>query len=293
MIDFCDWPVSYDACGATLGDPDATPPVPASTGCRALDELTPEQRASFERMAAEMLWGWTRRVFGICKVTVRPCLSDCQSARLWSSTFWGNGPYPWAGIGGSGRWSPQLIGGEWYNLDCGCPSTCTCSTSGAAALHLPGPVGAVTEVLIDGEVVDPAAYVVMYGRTLVRTDGGTWPPCQDLLAPPTAAGTFQITYERGVAVPIGGQIAAGILACELAKAACGDSTCQLPQRIQTVTRQGVTVGFVDNFSGLEDARTGIWLIDSWVSSHRQPRGFAGVRSPDVKPKQGGAPWNRV
>lgn len=288
MSDFCTWPVSYEACGATPGDPDAVPPVAASSGCSALDALSDDAVAAFERMAAEMLWNWTNRIFGVCEATIRPCRSGCSSATSWMNTFWGRGPYPWSGMS-AGSWVPLLIGGEWYNMGCGCAGTCSCAEEGPSALRLPGPIVEVSSVKIDGEVVPAAEYQVLHNRLLVRVDGTPWPACQNLLAPSTAEGTFEVVYTRGVEVPMGGQIAAGILACELAKAACGDADCQLPQRIQTVTRQGLTVGIVDAFQGLNDARTGIWLIDSWTSSVRGPtaKAGAGLRSPDYKPRSGG------
>lgn len=102
-----------------------------------------------------------------------------------------------------------------------------------------------------------------------------------MVAPITEIDTFQVTYMRGIDVPMGGQVAAGRLACELAKAACGDNTCALPKRVQTITRQGVTVGLLDSFDDVDKGRTGIWLIDSWVASMNIPQSRAGrVLSPD-------------
>lgn len=288
MSDFCLWPVSYEACGAALGDPAAVPPATGSTGCSSLDSLDAEAVAAFERMASEMLWNWTDRIFGSCEVVARPCRTGCSSATRWMNTFWGRGPYPWGATAGS--WVPLSIGGEWLGMGCGCGASCSCVEEGPSALRLPGPIASVTSVLIDGVLVPPSEYRVLNNRLLARVDGKPWPSCQDLLAPSSEVGTFEVTYVRGVAVPKGGQVAAGILACELAKAACGDADCQLPQRIQTVTRQGLTVGIVDAFQGLNDARTGIWLIDSWTSSVRTPtaKAKAGVRSPDYR--GGGRSW---
>ena len=106
--------------------------------------------------------------------------------------------------------------------------------------------------------------------------------------PTTAPGTFSIAYDYGREVPIGGQLAAGVLACELAKAACRDSSCALPQRIQSITRQGVTVAVLDAFDDIDSGHTGIWLIDSWVSSIVKPLRPGRICSPDVpRPK-----WRR-
>lgn len=79
--------------------------------------------------------------------------------------------------------------------------------------------------------------------------------------------TMKVT--TGQPVPESLNIAAGVLALEIARALCKDSTCKLPQRIQTITREGVTVGFQDDFEGLEKGRTGIWLIDMAVASANQ------------------------
>jgi hypothetical protein len=99
-------------------------------------------------------------------------------------------------------------------------------------------------------------------------------------APLGSENTWSVTYQQGKPVPVGGQIAAGLLACELAKAACGDKSCGLPQRVQSITRQGVTVAVLDAFDDIDTGHTGIWLIDSWVASvTKRPRRWR-VLSPD-------------
>ena len=137
------------------------------------------------------------------------------------------------------------------------------------SVALPGPVDSIVAITIDGETVDPAAYRVDDRTALVRTDGHDWPVCQDLAAPAGDDGTWSVRYRWGVPVPSGGQLAAGTLACEMAKAACRDSSCGLPERITNqVTREGITVTILDAFEGLEAGRTGLWLVDSWVTSIR-------------------------
>lgn len=244
------WPVSYAECD-TFG-PEAC--------------WTPTAKATWERIAAEYLWNWTGRGYGLCPVAVRPCRSDCYR-------------YPGASAGGA--WSPVLIGGRVYNIGCWvCGDDCSCDGV-TAALRLPGPIDSVTGITIDGVLLDDEAYRVDNGSVLVRLDGSGWPTCQDMSSPATEAGTWVVDYVRGVPVPAGGQIAAGVLAVELAKAACGDASCQLPRRVQTITRQGVTVALLDAFDDVGKGRTGVWLIDSWVASVTgAPRGGS-VRSVDV------------
>ncbi|WQY99822.1 hypothetical protein [Microbacterium phage MO526] len=277
----CGWPVVYADCGGACDIYDRWPEGEREAA-----------QAWFEAQAIDLLWNWTGRIYGVCETTVRPCREGCQGADP-SATFWGRGPrfdpsFPRQGSGGTstGGWTPVLIRGEWKNIGCGCLSACRCEIDGARALSLPGPVQAVTQVRVDGEIVPPSAYRVDNQRLLVRIDGETWPACQDMLAEPTEPDTFEIVYDRGAVVPVGGMIAAGRLACELAAAACDSEDCALPERLQTVTRQGVTVGV--SLTGEAWHDTGIWSIDSWVSSIvKRPVGVFGVRSPDYRPSARG------
>lgn len=254
----CEWPISYMGCADTS----------------VLDGMG-DDKPKIEAMATECLWRWTNRVFGLCDVTVRPCRQDCTT---WQSTYFGSG-----GSYGSGLatpWQPVLVRGEWFNLSCQrCGDQCGCDDT--PALALPGPVVSVTEVIVDGRPLAPNSYRVDNLRWLVRTDGGEWPTCQNLSAGPEAPDTWQVTYQRGLPVPEGGQVAAGLLAVEFAKALCNDTTCQLPRRVQSVTRQGVTIAVLDSFDDIDSGHTGIWMIDAWVASVMRPRRASTVRSVDV------------
>lgn len=245
----CEWDVNYGAC-----DPPAE-----------WDALTPEQRATFEQMATEFLWRWTGRVLGLCEVEISPCRMPFTDRM---STFEGKGPYP-----SGGMWRPVIINGKWYNIGCGsCGDECYCD--GPAAIELPGVVDSIVEITVHGEVLPEDAYHVEAHHMLVRDDGGVWPTDPD---------DWTITYMRGVPVPIGGQIAAGVLALELFRAACGSDQCGLPKRFQSMTRQGVTVAMLDSFDDIDKGHTGIWIIDSWVASMTQIPRRSAVYSPDIRP----------
>jgi hypothetical protein len=184
------------------------------------------------------------------------------------STQYGNVPF-----------LPVLINGEFYNLRCG--RGCGSADKLMKEIGLPGPIDSIVSVTVDGVVLDPSAYRVDNRVWLVRTDGEKWPTCQDLHATVDEPDTFEVVYVRGTPVPKGGQVAATILSCEMAKAALGRD-CDLPQRVQSVTREGVSIAILDSFEGLESGRTGIWLVDSWVTSvTRSPRRTQ-VWSPDTR-----------
>lgn len=268
----CGWPVVYSDCAGK---------------CDAFEkwgEDAATAQALFEAQAIDLLWNWTERIYGVCETTVRPCRDDCAGGSA-DSTFWGRGPgfdpgFPRrGGIGGTG-WAPVLIGGVWKNVGCGCTTGCRCSIDGAHALSLPGPIQSVTRVTIDGDDLPASAYRVDHKRLLVRLDGGTWPACQDMTREPGDEGTFEVVYQRGLPVPVGGMVAAGRLACELALDACQDEDCALPERWQSVQRQGISITAALSNEKWHD--TGIWSIDNWVNSiTERPRGFASVRSVDV------------
>lgn len=251
----CGWPLVF--CGA----------------CPELDDLATTTvtepyetlRDVVEGMAVEYLWRFTGRRFGVCDTTVRPARQDCHPSTFEST----------AGFG----FTPVLVGGVWRNVACGvCGDDCACQR--LYSVRLPGPIQAITEVLVDGDVVPASAYRVDDRDTLVRIDGEDWPLCNDLSLAPTEPGTWQVEYTFGTPVPDGGRLAAAVLACELAKAVCRSSDCRLPQRIQTLTREGVTVGFIDPFEGLEDGRTGLWSVDAWVASITRVPQRSTVHSPD-------------
>jgi hypothetical protein len=285
------WPVSYAGSECSVfDDTDATAP----------------DQAQYEEMAAELLWNWTGRKFGVNAVTLRPQRREHTTIGS-ASSFEGAGPVAVAPGYGSGRhtgytsggngWMPVVAHGSWWGSRCMlCDSVygCSCGADSRKAIELLGPVDSIRKVTIDGEVLAGDQYWLRDGRWLIRIDG-LWPAEQDMLLPEGRVGTWSIEYDRGIAVPPGGQIAAGVLACELAKAAQGDPECGLPKRLQTMSREGVTVGVLDpfeaatahtwNINEIPKITTGIWTIDSWVAGVTVPRQSASVRSVDT-PRSG-------
>lgn len=257
----------------------ATTPGPCGwtldTGCDpAWDSYTPEAQARATELAAFALDALTGRQFGQCPITVRPCGPTCQLQANYVTYPVGspsaNVPGPWM--------IPFIANGVWSN--CACSGGCDCAP--ACRVDLLIPVAEVTEVKVNGLVLDPSAYSLI-GRWLTRTDDGEcWPACQDPSVPDTEDGTFAVTFRPGRMLPAAGQIAAGMLASEFAKA-CAGGTCALPAQIASLSRQGVDVEFVDPTEVLTAGRTGIREVDLFIQSVN-PAGLtrrSRVMSPDM------------
>ena len=242
--------------------------------------VPPAVQSAATAWATYILWALTGRQYGPCSITVRPCGPKCLGPSGYLT-------YPVESGSTSGASMPWMIpwidNGLWRN--CGCTGGCSCSATCEVAL--PGPVALVDEVMVDGLVIDPTAYRLDYVKgtsILVRTDGECWPDCQDMDADVGEVGSFTITYQRGVAVPRAGQIAAGQLAGEFAKA-CQGQDCALPQQLASLSRNGVEVQVVDPASLLENGLTGIANVDLWIRAVN-PAGRPArsrVYSSDVRP----------
>ncbi len=147
------------------------------------------------------------------------------------------------------------------------PPVCMCrqpSCQGECELRLPGPVHDVIEVVVDGA---PTSDWVQRGDSLLRTTPWTSPWVTDV----------EVTYNHGLAVPAGGARAVSDLARELAKARCEDETCKLPVNLIQRTRQGDTI----TLEPLAEGKTGLVLVDLWVSAVVGVRPQGRVWSPDV------------
>lgn len=149
-------------------------------------------------------------------------------------------------------------------------------------IRIPGPVNDVTEVRLDGVVLDETAYRVERNSWLVRLDGAYWPCCQDLSREADQPDTFQVTYHRGLAPSSTGVHCANLLAAEMVRAACLSGDCQLPVGTTSLIREGVTYDIEAVADTFWEGRTGIAPVDLWLSNtnphHRTRR--AGVYRAD-------------
>jgi hypothetical protein len=213
---------------------------------------TPAGEVDQARQAAtEILDALSGRQFGACPVTLRPCRRDCAEVP-WGWSQWPGVSYPTA----------ALVGGLWFNLTCGmCSGSCSCSALSEALL--PAPVHTITSVRVDGSPLATGAYRVDDGRVLVRTDGGSWPRCNDLSLADTEVGTWSVTATYGQDVPVLGELAVGELACEILRACAGED-CRLPANVTQLVRQGVTIQMPDPTALLKDGLLGLPLSDRFI-----------------------------
>ncbi len=143
---------------------------------------------------------------------------------------------------------------------CWCSSSC--EATGPRVVHLYGPVDSVIAIQVDGVLLDDSEWVVE-GNLLYRV-GGVW-PVQDRGRPLGESGTWSVEYRRGVRPPEQVGRLVGLLAAEF-YAACTGGKCRLPRRVQTVSRQGVTMQLADPTDIYESGKTGIPEVDMWLAA---------------------------
>lgn len=241
------------------------------------DGLTSDQQALAERLAAFTLYSLTGRQFGTVTLTLRPC--NAPGLPPLYQTYPVNLLNPWGTDEGQTYYPVYIVDGVWHNAGCAGLNCC----GAACELRLPADVVSISSISTDGATVDPSAYRVDNRRLLVRTDGACWPRCQDL-GKDSGAGVFTVTGVFGHTVPQELLDAAGILACEIGKAITNQA-CRLPQRMQSLTRQGVSVQFPAVNTYLDRGLTGLNEVDQLVVQFNPDRLRQApmVFSPDLSP----------
>ena len=198
-------------------------------------EECPVDMSQFAYEASQVLYELSGRQFaGACEKTVRPCGRGWCGFQVLSRGYVVWNPY-W--------WNPYWDGMSWWyqgSNACGCRPLDRIKLNGY-------PVREVTEVLIDGAVVDPSTYRLDERRWLSRVPdplepdvGLRWPACQEMGLPDTMAGTFSVSYRYGQDPPLLGVHAAAQLGCEIYKQ-CSGAECALPTGTSRVTRQGIVI----------------------------------------------------
>lgn len=256
----CAWQITPDVCG---------------TGWDDYPDAVKDQAIAF---ATVIMWAATGRRYNLCPQVVRPFGRYEASGWRWA---WGGlwGSYGFSGI----IWADWIYGPGYGGGFWGCTPNAP-----LYQIPLPGPVAQVTQVLLDGDVVDPATYRVDDNQWLVRhgkdPDGNlwTWPCWQDFNEDTTAENTMEVSYLKGSPPPQVALYAAGVLAAEYAKG-CTGAACRLPGRMSALTRQGASFTNVDPDTLLDKGFTGVFEVDQVINA-LNPYGIkarARILSPDM------------
>ena len=155
--------------------------------------------------------------------------------------------------------SPVLFGGDVYNIPSGDYDEYSELTSDGLSpesrVKLRGrPVTRIITIRNrNGAILDPSTYYLVDHSTIHIKAGTPWTPCN-----------VEITYAYGIPVPTAGKMAARKLAIEFARLWSGDDMCELPQRVTSVSRQGVSYTILDNQEFIDELRTGLYEIDLFL-----------------------------
>lgn len=144
------------------------------------------------------------------------------------------------------------------------PVACSCDPYPGIDLGGRFPVWAVVDVTIDGVAEPNTAYKLRGRRWLIRTDGHWWPSGWNT----ADADRFRVTWITGRNVPAGGVAAAARYVQEIAKRCAGDSTCQLPSRVTSLQREGITYVVLDPMDAINEGRTSIDTVDTWLTADK-------------------------
>lgn len=241
-----------------------TTTVPEPYGClwpldpACLNEEWEGEYDEAEQLRAQALASGTLRRLtayrvGGCPVVVRPCATACNDFPYRPGSDMGFLPVNWAGT--------------WSNCACVGP----CRHNPRTGLRLPPPVYSIVEVKVDGAVVDPTDYWLSEGY-LIALNGREWPTTQNLDLPDTETGTFSVTYLNTAPVDGNGAYAAAKLAIQYARA-CKGGTCDLPETVTSIVRQGVSYDLPAG--SFPNGETGIREVDAfiaiWNPNHRLMR----------------------
>ena len=125
---------------------------------------------------------------------------------------------------------------------------------------------------VTGTVVSPDSYYLVDHNSIQFSQGALIVPAD-----------IEITYTYGTPPPALGKMAARRVAMEFVKLWEGDSDCALPQRVTSVTRQGVTYTVLDSQDFLEEMRLGIYEVDLFLKTANPNRAQkrSKVFSPDI------------
>lgn len=234
--------------------------------------LSPTEVEDFLDDASDLLYQLSGGVvFGECDALVRP-VRNCSC-----------GHYGWVGS----TWSGSGFGGG-MSLGRLCGYCLSCSE--IDKIQLRTPVVEVTEVKIDGTILDPASYALTPRGEIYRVATDTapprWPTQQHLWKPDTEVGTFSIAFSFGrQSEPAWVRNACVELACELAMFDRGGKT-KLPPTATAVTFQNVSVSLQSRAEALTEAKTYLPAVAQFIALTNPAQSHSWLYSPDC-----GSAWS--
>lgn len=146
---------------------------------------------------------------------------------------------------------PTIIGGGMYNI----PD----NSSGMRNLRLRHqPVISIASITSFGIPMDPSSYTLRNNAYVVRHNSLPW--IIDNID------GIEVTYTHGVNPPSVGRRAAIRFANELILSDMGSSNCALPERISSVSRQGVSYTIMDPQEFISNGKIGIYEVDLFLAA---------------------------
>lgn len=135
------------------------------------------------------------------------------------------------------------------------------------------PALSVDEVLVNGSVLPIESYVLVNNAYLARLDGGFWDFDQGVT----------VSYSHGSPPPEIGVRAAIRLANELIYLNDDPDQCALPDRVTSVSRQGISYAVLDPQTFLDQGKTGMYEVDLFIKTANpyRARKKAKMFSPDI------------
>ena len=136
-------------------------------------------------------------------------------------------------------------------------------------LYLRGtPVHEVTSVQYGKRVLAPEEYTLFNRRFLKLSAGVAWNYSCDNIG-------VTVDYSYGMLPPKAGILAASTLANELllllGEGRTPGAECRIPERVRSISREGISFDMIDPQEFMDDGRTGIWEIDLFIRTANPSR----------------------
>lgn len=224
------------------------------------DELSEPQLPEAHEAALSasfLMWALSGRKYGGARSVVELYDCPCRCSTYRNLRYFKTGYLPF----------PTLINGEMYNVSCG-------GCGAAHRLRLRGnPIIEIARVKIRNQVINPDEFEIHDDVYLAPAAGASWSICQGV----------EVSYSYGVMPPEAGRRAARLLADELMKAKLDPNNCRLPDRVTSISRQGVSFTVLDPQAFLDEGRLGIYEVDAFLRAVNPDRARkpARVFSPDL------------